>query len=333
MSEAPDPRQLPLVSFHCSRCGACCNSAPQLSVPELFHHQRRFVGCLTLRRVERLRPGSRWGGAAVVTEADGTAFDAFVPSYLHTARGPERPELVWLAAQAYDEPGLGRCPALGADNLCGVQDDSKPLGCRSVPLEPLLPDALQLQILTQRAAEAAYMGANCITLGRTKGVPVLATQNEVVDTDARRALDERRQALALERRLWGDAVFEILRQEIFDHPDRVANLPAGGYLSLSLAPALAVISATSQPVRRRVVEYLSAQIELLAAILRGPTPLRPPSERTLQGFVRANVALRGKLQEASTDQRVNPGAREVESWLGLHGGAPSASLPAEHAGP
>jgi len=332
MSEAHDPRQLPLVSFHCSRCGACCNSAPQLSVPELFHHQRRFVGCLTVRRVERLRPGSRWGGAALVTEADGTAFDAFVPSYLHTARGRERPELVWLAAQAYDEPGLGRCPALGADNLCTVQNDNKPLGCRAVPLEPLLPDALQLQILTQRASEAAYMGANCLSLGTRSGVPLLATQNEVVDTDARRALDERRQALALERRLWGDTVFEILRNEMFDHPERMANLPAGGYLSLSLAPALAVISAASHPVRQRVVEYLSAQIELLAAILAGSAPLRPSSERTLQGFVRANVALREKLQEASTDRRASSGAREVETWLGLHGAAPT-SPPAEHPSP
>ena len=36
--------------FGCSACGKCCNSAPRLLVPELFHHQARFVGCLGLQR-------------------------------------------------------------------------------------------------------------------------------------------------------------------------------------------------------------------------------------------------------------------------------------------
>jgi hypothetical protein len=44
-------------SFHCSACGKCCNSPPPMSVPELFYHQRRFIGCLTVRRVlERASP-------------------------------------------------------------------------------------------------------------------------------------------------------------------------------------------------------------------------------------------------------------------------------------
>jgi len=32
----------------CNACGRCCNSAPTLSLRELFRHRRRFVGALTV---------------------------------------------------------------------------------------------------------------------------------------------------------------------------------------------------------------------------------------------------------------------------------------------
>ncbi len=35
----------------CNACGRCCNSAPTLSLRELFRHRHRFVGALTIRRV------------------------------------------------------------------------------------------------------------------------------------------------------------------------------------------------------------------------------------------------------------------------------------------
>lgn len=35
-------------SHHCSACGKCCNSPPELSLPELFHHQRVFFGTLAV---------------------------------------------------------------------------------------------------------------------------------------------------------------------------------------------------------------------------------------------------------------------------------------------
>jgi hypothetical protein len=31
----------------CNACGRCCNSAPTLSLRELFRHRHRFVGALT----------------------------------------------------------------------------------------------------------------------------------------------------------------------------------------------------------------------------------------------------------------------------------------------
>ncbi|MDR6497277.1 hypothetical protein J2785_000419 [Burkholderia ambifaria] len=43
----------------CNACGRCCNSAPTLSLRELFRHRHRFVGALTIRRVPKRRIGER----------------------------------------------------------------------------------------------------------------------------------------------------------------------------------------------------------------------------------------------------------------------------------
>ena len=215
-----------MISFRCTACGACCNSAPSLSLPELFHHQRRFIGTLAIRRF--------------------SPFETFADEPFETVSGPTGPELVLLAAQAFDEPPRGRCPALGADQRCTLELDRKPSQCRAVPLEPLLPDAKQLEILGVRGREAAYMGASCVQPGESAGHLPLVVERRVVDAEALAALAARRRELLTDQRLYGRAVFELLRPELFDRPERFAKVPLGGCLSLSLAPALAVIASASQ---------------------------------------------------------------------------------------
>jgi hypothetical protein len=58
MSPESDSGQTEVWSHACSACGSCCNSAPPLSLPELFYHQSRFIGGLALRRIRRQGGGS-----------------------------------------------------------------------------------------------------------------------------------------------------------------------------------------------------------------------------------------------------------------------------------
>ena len=51
------------VGFRCSACGRCCNSPPAMTLDELFHHERRFIGCLTVRIVERPTRSDQRGGS------------------------------------------------------------------------------------------------------------------------------------------------------------------------------------------------------------------------------------------------------------------------------
>jgi hypothetical protein len=256
---------------------------------------------------------------------------AFLSHYAPRVATGNVTQYVVIAAQAYSDPLSDRCSALAEDKLCSLQHAGKPLACRSVPLEAMLPDGFQLSVLEERAEDARFMGANCIQLRaeRDSGavqaarssstapghLPVIVEGPNVVDAEAQRALALRRGALRLDRVHWGDRVFQMLRRELFDHPDRVLALPEQGYLCLSVAPALSVISSFSNALTRRVVEYLSAQIELIALTLGAPVKAPTQAQRELAGLLRAAVALRAKLQAARPLPAPEPQASEVEAWL------------------
>jgi hypothetical protein len=246
--------------------------------------------------------------------------DAFLPRYGQPVAGGEVTQYVFIAAHAYNDPLADTCPALAADKLCSLQDKGKPLACRSVPLEATLPDAFQLAVLQERARDARFMGADCIQpraeLNSVVGhLPVIVEGPRIVDAEAQRSLELRRAALRLDRANWGDRVFQMLRGDLFDHLDRVLKLPEQGYLCLSLAPALSVISSVSNALTRRVVEYLNAQIELIALTLGAPAKEPTQAQRELAGMLRANVSLRARLHAAPPLPQPEPNAAAVEAWL------------------
>ncbi len=262
-------------SFHCTACGKCCNSPPQMSVPELFHHQRRFIGCISIR-----------AGAGDVV----------------------------LATQAFAASPSEGCPALGHDMRCTIHDDRKPAACRVVPLDARVPDRLQHLVLAERRVEASYLGADCIVPGARPGAIPLTRGLAVVDPEAREALARRRRDLAADKRLWGDAVFEMLRRELEGDAGALSRIPPGGTLVLAIAPVLMVLASASPRSRGRCLDYLDAQIAVIEEQIRRGTG----ASAQLRAFLRTNQALRGVLGRAAT--RTTPGREnEVEAWMGLAG--------------
>lgn len=223
MSRVGAKRAGAVYSFECTACGKCCNSGPQLSLPELFHHQRRFLGTLAMRRVRGAGP------------------------YLHALGADESLQLV---LQAHYDPDAS-CPALVGDK-CDVHSDRKPAQCSVVPLDAWLPDAQQHLVLAGRVREAF---ADCIQTGEGK---TLVRQLKVVQTDAARALELRRADLRLERAYWGDAVFASLRADTAS----LLRIPRTGFVAIPPAPVLAVIATVSEPCRARCLEFLEAQLAL-----------------------------------------------------------------------
>jgi hypothetical protein len=227
-----------------------------------------------------------------------------------------------ITAQGYDYPSVARCPALEDDGRCAIHLHGKQLTCEVVPLDPLVPDALQHLVLAARNQSAAYLGADCIHEGERDGAALLVRQGRVVDANAKDALTRRRNALAKEREVWGQAVFEALRKELFDSPAASARIPAGGFLTISIVPALLTIAAACARCRQLCIDYIDSQLALIErciaqALLRHRLDDRPIT-RELRGFGdayrRAKAALEVPLS-AATGSAVGSTPCAVEAYL------------------
>jgi Fe-S-cluster containining protein len=276
-------------SFACSACGKCCNTPPAMTLAELFRHRDRFIGCIAIGRVPRKRVGERvrvGQHESVLDDADIAAFDAIEQTLLHRAG-----DTFSITTQGYDYPSLARCPALEDDGRCAIHLHGKPITCEVVPLDPLVPDTLQHLVLAARNQSAVYLGADCIHEGEREGSALMVAQGCVVDANANDALTRRRLALAKEREVWGQAVFNALRKELFDSPAALARIPAGGFLTISIVPALLGVASASENCRSLCVDYIDSQLALIdrciaQALLRRRLDDRPVTQE-LRGFANA----------------------------------------------
>lgn len=253
-----------------------------MTLDELFHHERRFIGCLSLRQApEPVRAGARIDGVEVSAATAGEA------RALHEALGFAHGGQRWrVASRAYDYPSLDRCPALRDDGLCAVHDDRKPGRCGVVPLEPELPDGLQRIVLHRRASEAAYFGAACIRADDPEA-DVLVAGERVVHLAWREALTRQRRRLVDEAEDWGHGLAAQLVPALGAAQGRSL---AAGHLTLSLLPVLGLWSSRSAEQSGRCVRYARAQIELIEASIdralsRGNRADRPVTEE-LRRFAR-----------------------------------------------
>ncbi|AIO45265.1 MULTISPECIES: YkgJ family cysteine cluster protein [Burkholderia] len=309
----------------CNACGRCCNSAPTLSLRELFRHRHRFVGALTLRRVPKRRTGERWqaGGREQTLDADDVAAaDALADRLFHRGGGMNG-EWLALTLQGYDYPSLGRCAALADDGRCGVHAN-KPSICRAVPLDPALPDRLQARVLAARRDDAAWLGANCIVeAGHVRSadesvfsIP-LVTAGQVAD---RAALDAHRAALVFERAVWRDAVFASLTDGGQDVRHALSRLAPGGYLTVSIVPVLLAVAPVSAHCRALCIDFIDAQLALIganieAALVRRQAADRPATHE-LRGFAQAlERARRALAAMPASAVGTRDDAPRIDAWL------------------
>ncbi|WP_286162175.1 hypothetical protein [Burkholderia sp. WP9] len=260
-----------------------------MSLPELFRHRDRFIGCIAIGRVPRRHMGERirvGQHEAVLDEADSAAFESIAGTLLHRAG-----DTFSIMTQGYDYPSLARCPALAEDGRCAIHLNGKPLMCEVVPLDPLVPDRLQHLVLAGRNQSASYIGADCIQEGERADATLMIAQGEIKDAKAREALARRRHDLEREHEVWGRAVFESLRKDLFESPAALARIPPGGFLTISIVPALLAVAGISARCRQLCLDYIDSQLALIdrsieQALSRRRLEDRPVTQE-LRGFAQA----------------------------------------------
>ncbi len=292
-----------------------------MALPELFRHRDRFIGCLAIGRVPRRRIGERvrvGRHEAVLDEADIAAFDSIADTLLYRSG-----DTFSIMTQGYDYPSLARCPALADDGRCAIHLNGKPVTCEVVPLDPLVPDTLQHLVLAGRNLSASYLGADCIQEGERADATLIVAESRIEDANAKDALARRRSALEREREVWGRAVFESLRKDLFDSPAALARIPPGGFLTISIVPALLAVAGGSARCRQLCLDYIDSQLALIdrsieRALLRRRLDDRPVTQE-LRGFAqayqRAKALLATPLPAIGPDSSAPSSLSTIEAYL------------------
>lgn len=300
------------IDFHCHACGRCCNSAPQLTLAEVFRWETRFIGALRLKAREGWRAGQHLGSASHTSRPlapeDIDADARLAHTLAFDLPGGRR---LQLSLTGIDYPSLARCPQLQPDGLCALHGEGKPVMCATVPLDPWLPDRLQDVVLHRRSAGGPEdLGADCLrvhedALSRPAQFQPLWHAGQIVDQRYQAQLSLQRRELAQERRLWGTALFAQLQR---DTP--LSALPPGREVLLPMAPLLLHLAGRSERCRARVRSFLASQIKLMEQAIASAITRRQTTDRPFTEQLRQHLAASRRLTEVLATK---PGDANVDA--------------------
>jgi Fe-S-cluster containining protein len=294
-------------SFACTQCGKCCKSGgPALSIDEIFKYQDVFVS------------GLYWA-AQHVSDDETTTFDdgsrvssadlsnhlaSLCGTFLKRGRGKTYP-LVYPAVTGYDLAPGNPCSALNDDNTCRLHAD-KPERCRSVPFDPVLPEALQWFVLRD-------FKFDCMKeIKENTGENLIFSGGKI--TDAAYKDDYGKRLSTMER---DTPTMAVVAHLIKKQPGALAPsfdeflgvTDRGGFVETSMLPLLAALLQQSEENKGRVLGYLAAQERLINTGIKNALRERNKNHRertvAMRGYLKVYASLResnfGQPQERSAE--------------------------------
>lgn len=196
--------------FHCTACGKCCTGWLPLTLKDALAHAGRFPLAVVWTPV---RQASK-------------AFDITAKLGLTVKTRDKKKLAVRIVPTAYIPPSMP-CPALTADNLCGIHAE-KPSRCRTMPFFPYRDENDQADLLVPRA------GWTCDT---SATAPVVYRDKAVVERgDFDRELSELLEQAPI-LRAYGEWLLANV-PAMTDNLTRAAMKPGGGHVAVSFASLL-----------------------------------------------------------------------------------------------
>lgn len=121
------------IHFECTKCGKCCESNFPLTFDEMFKYKDTFI--------QELRISLHLFPAYLSNTEYADIKNLYQKIYLHYMTAKSKYTPFFLNPQVIQSSYEAMCPKL-KNNLCSIQD-SKPLNCKSLPLEATLPESMQ----------------------------------------------------------------------------------------------------------------------------------------------------------------------------------------------
>lgn len=196
--------------FHCTACGKCCTGWLPLTLKDALAHAGRFPLAVVWTPVKQASK----------------AFDITAKLGLTVKTRDKKKLAVRIVPTAYIPPSLP-CPALTADNLCGIHAE-KPSRCRAMPFFPYRDENDQADLLVPRAGWTCDTSAAAPVVYRDKGV----VEREYFDRERSDLLE---QAPIL--RAYGEWLLATV-PALADNLSRAALKPGGGHVAVSFASLL-----------------------------------------------------------------------------------------------
>jgi len=206
------------------------------------------------------------------------------------------------------------CTALNADGTCSLHAD-KPDMCRSVPFDPMLPEALQAPTI------AAFKRFGCMTeTDDASADNVIFDDGRITDADYKAHYEKRLDAMKRDSEALLQLVFLLGKG---DQPGML-GLPSlndfleftedGSWLERSMAPLL-VLYRLLQLTPSRVREFIAAQERLITAGIENAMRQRQKSHRARTNVMRRYLdeysALRETLPETLPTEQHTSGQTQL----------------------
>jgi Fe-S-cluster containining protein len=283
-------------SFACTKCGKCCKGGgPALSIDEVFKYQDVFISGLHWSayhasddETTTLADGSRVSSVELHNH-----FDSLSGTFLKR-RGDKTYPLVYPAVTGYDLAPGNACTALNEDNTCRLHAD-KPERCRSVPFDPVMPEAMQWFVLRK-------FKFDCMKeIKETAGENLIFSGGKI--TDAGYKDDYGKRLSAMERDM---PTLAAVAQLIEEKPSALAPsfdqflaaTDRGRFLETSMLPLLVILIQGSEEDKRRVLGYLVAQERLISAAIDNALRERNKSHRERTAMMRDYLKIYTRMLES-----------------------------------
>ena len=259
--------------FACTRCGQCCNRAPELELGEAAALADVFVLRLMLRIYSLPRALANFASDLPRDQASAEFYESKrLLSQFAAASWPAKAQrgtvtvdyVQYLSLSVLPlDLGTGTCPALGGDS-CTIYP-RRPLSCRSVPLHysrPAVAAARELDAFVATPGFRCETGpdAPLVIANGIANPAILAARSEAA-------------ALAQSDQRWKTAIVKAMRTGAhgLPTPREVEASAARGALTASMLGPWRIAEATGLITRDATERLLATQCQLIEQYLRPPS--------------------------------------------------------------
>lgn len=286
--------------FNCNKCGQCCNSGPALSFKEIFKYQHDFIIGLRFSAQQKPSDNMVLTNDKSLTKLEAQEWEDHLKGITPTltADGKQYHLQIYPFVAGYSIVDGNSCEQLAHDNSCKIHEH-RPLMCRAVPFDIIMPESLQEFCLE------SFKNYGCVS-DSNESINSL----ELIYKEKTISTNEYSFSFKAKLEAWkGDLnttalIATLMHKKSPYMPDIDTILDVaenGGWFETDVSPVL--MTSLSQGLQKEndTVDFINAQTALIEQEVYKALQRKDKRERertnTLRGYLRTYKALSEKIKQ------------------------------------